>query len=289
MRFSFYSRAPFQKQKALRDAVTAGAATCGDKVEGIEDGDGVRNVDGLILLGIGGDNKRVYDAYAAAGKHTVLWDKGYTRGGGWFRVAVNAFQPTEYFQMPPRPRDRLRALNLPLDAYDTHGMSKRRHVLFDGASNKFCLWKGIPDWIAWGEETVRKIREHTDLPIIYRPRPSHNNELERERLRRVPDVVPDAELSARHLAEDFARARVVVSVGGNIGFEAVCAGVPHFATGDSIARPLSETDWARVDLPYVPLDEERRQWLADVSWCQWRLEEIASGEAWRVIREQLTV
>ena len=89
------------------------------------------------------------------------------------------------------------------------------------------------------------------------------------------------------LDEDFDRARVVVSHGGNIGFDAVVSGVPHFAVADSIARPLSETAWDRVGAPYVPSEERRMQWLHDLAYCQWNLDEFADGTAWRYVRETL--
>lgn len=274
MKFVFHYRSPFTKQLALLEALHAGMRDTGDTVTGIEGFDGVRNyADGLIMLGIGGHSRSMFDAYRAAGKHVVFWDKGYSRGG-WYRVAVNDFQPLAYLEAVKRPHDRALALGLDLKTYRQQNGS---HILFDGASNKFCIWQSLGDWIEWGAATVRKIRTHSLLPVIYRPRPSHNGS--------VP--VPGAELSERPLAEDLARARVVVSYGGNIGFDAAIAGIPHFAIGDSIARPLSETCWKNVGKPHVPSPDRRREWLAAVAHCQFRMEEIASGQAWRHVRETI--
>lgn len=227
--------------------------------------------DVLVMFGIGGISKAVWDAYRAAGKKIIFLDKGYSRGTGHWRVAVNDFQPLAYLSGGHKP-DRFNKLGIEPMPY--HGGT---HILFDGASNKFCQWKGLGQWGEWGQRTVNTINRHTKRPIIYRPRPSDNS----------TPYVEGAETSEGPLADDLARARVCVSYGGNIGWDAVIAGVPHFAIGDSIARPLSETRWTHLDVPRIPTDAERLQWCADVAYQQWTNEEFASGEAWQHIKRVL--
>lgn len=275
MKLVFHYRKPFTRAMALIEALKSGIGS--DQVEGIEDHEGFAGVradaDALVLLGIGGSARSIWDAYLAAGKRVVLFDKGYSRGTGFLRVSCGAFQPHAYFRKVPRPLDRFDRLAIRLAPYRLTGT----HILFDGASNKFCQWKGFGDWARWGAEMVALIKSHTSLPVIYRPRPSHN----------PPPAVPGAELSEGPLEQDFARARVVVSWGGAMGFDAVCAGVPHFAIGDSIAWTMSERAWSRLDVPFVPTDEARVRFCADVAYCQWTLDEIASGQAWPFIRPYL--
>jgi hypothetical protein len=221
------------------------------------------------LFGIGGYSRDIFDAYQKAGKDVVFWDKGYLRGGGWYRVAVNCFQPSPFFLSTLRsPPTRFDALDVDLKPYKKTGDT----ILFDGASNKYCLWHGFGDLTEWGSKVVAQIARHTDLPIVYRPRPTHE----------IAHIKPvdGAQLSQAPLEEDLARARVVVSYGGNIGWDCAVAGVPHFAMGDSVARAISETDWTKLDRPHIPTAAARRQWFHDVSYCQYRLEEIASGLAW---------
>jgi len=270
-------RAPFTKQLALLDAVKAGAAAHGDFI-GHEQG--FRTVhddfDGLILYGIGGMSKEIHDAYRAAGKHVVFFDKGYLRGK-YLRVAVDAFQPLDRLYAVKRPVDRFERLQIAPQKYQVRGDS----ILFDGASNKFCMWKELGDWLTWGHQTLALLNAFTNHDIIYRPRPSHNNEL-------TTFNVPGTELSInRSLEEDFSRTRVCVSYGGNIGWDCAVAGVPHFAIGDSIARPISETNFTDVGNPFIPTEEQRLEWFAQVCYWQWTLHELASGEAWTHIKESL--
>lgn len=275
MKLVMHYRAPFTKQLALLDAVTNGAWVHGDTVVGQQGFTTVDpEADALILYGIGGVSKQIYDAYRAADKHVVFFDKGYMRGKH-LRVAVDAFQPLDQLYTMPRKSDRFERLGVELQKYEERG----DRILFDGASNKFCLWKGLGDWLEWGEQTVKLLRQYTTYPIVYRPRPSHNNDL-------TSFNVEGAQLSLEvPLEQDFRKTRVCVSYGGNIGWDCAVAGIPHFAIGDSIARPISETDLMNVGMPKIPTEQERLEWFAQVSYWQWTLHELASGEAWKCIKE----
>ena len=227
--------------------------------------------DTLVMMGIGGNSRHVYDSWLAAGKNIIFLDKGYTRGEH-LRVSINSFQPLAYFQAENKPSDRFEELKLQIKPYNQNHL--RKFILLDGASNKYCLWHGLPHYYDWGVEMVKKIKEHSSLPIIYRPRPSHNEER----------AIPGTMLSInKELEHDFERASIVVSHGGNIGFDAVLAGVPHFAIDETIARPVSNTDWNTLDTPMTIEDEVRHQWLCDVAYCQWKPIEFVSGVAWEYV------
>lgn len=233
------------------------------------------NYDTLLMVGIGGFSRQVYDAWLAAGKNVIFIDKGYTRGE-YLRVSINSFQPLAYFQNHKMPSDRFDQLKLQIKPYKP--MLPWRSILFDGASNKYCVWHGLPHYHEWGIEIVKKIKEHSTLPIIYRPRPSHNEE------REIPGTILSIN---RELEHDFERASIVVSHGGNIGFDSVLAGIPHFAIDETIAKPVSNADWETIDNPEVVPDKVRHQFLCDVAYCQWKPSEFASGEAWKYVFDVL--
>ena len=282
MRVAAYIRQPAKPHEEVANAVVAGVRSKGDMAWTFGKGDPMRqeNADVVVIFGIGGDARQVWDANSHARR--VLLDKPYTRGGvpgptryHLCRVSVDALHPTSYFRQIARPPDRWNALKFPdVEQYKFRDQTK---IVFDGASNKYCLWEGLPDWPVWGQMVVSKIRQHTRMSVVYRPRPSHN----------PAPILEGVELSEGPIEEDFRRARVVVSHGGNIGFDCVVRGVPHFAIGDSAARSLSETDWREVERPRFYFAGQRAQWLADIAYCQWNLDEFADGRAWRYVRETL--
>lgn len=272
MRLIWHQRPALERKLVLAKAFADGLSR-GDTFKLVEGFDGIDpEADACVLFGIGGQARDVRDAYRAAGVPIVYIDKGYTRRTGHWRVSVGGFQPHAYFRCN-RPPDRWQKLGIELHPYEIRGEC----VIFDGASNKYILWYGLGSLESWGAAIVEKIAEHTDRTIVYRPRPTHND----------PPQIQGAELSQKSLEADFARAHVVVSYGGNIGFDCAIAGVPHFAIEDSIARPLSETDWSRLNVPRIPTDADRRQWACDVAYCQWTINEMRSGAAWEQIRKWL--
>ena len=289
-----YLRGDAPPQRTIANSVADGCRVVGDRPFVFSDHVRIEEADAIVVFGIGGDAKCAWEHAKEAGKRLVFLDKPYIRlvktppdiPGYWLlRVAVDAFQPLRYFQFKKHAHDRWKNLGIDVRPY-----KKRddRVILFDGASNKYVAWLGlgngvgepIEQWADWGQRMVDKIREHTDLRIVYRPRPSKNP---------VPPI-RGTQVSAVHsLEQDMSRCRLVVSHGGNIGYDAVIAGISHFAMGDSIARPVSETDWTRIGVPFIPDEDARRQWLSDIAWCQWNLDEFRSGTAWRYVRETMEV
>ena len=279
MHLVFHVREPMSKQMELAQAVQKGANACGDIVTVVNGfKEIVPDCDGAIVYGIGGLGLEhallPFNAYKEAGKRVIFIDKGYTRDSV-YRIAVDDFQPLSYFMRVERTTARYRQMRLKVAAYKRTGSA----ILLDGASEKFCAWKGLGNWHEWGRDMIDRIRAHSDRAIIYRPRPS----------RHVPPQFEGVDTSQGDLAEDMLRAGIVVSYGGNIGFDAVVAGKPHFAIGDSIARPISETDWKALDKPYIPEAKQRQQWLASVAHCQYTAREFATGDAWRYIRATMAL
>lgn len=279
MRVAVYLRSPHQALQALiARSVVKGCEKLGDRASIFTKGETrIADCDTVVMFGIGGNAREVYDEYRSRGKRVVFIDKGYTRTGH-FRVSIDSFQPLSYFQRIARPVDRWRNLGFQPAPYARNDQGK--FILFDGASNKYCAWNRLPDWQTWGAEIVKKIKQRTDLPIIYRPRPSQH-------VKDSAKPIDGTFFSQDELLHDLRRARIVISHGGNIGFDAVLAGRPHFAIDASIARPVSEVNWSKLSTPFIPDEDERQQWFKDVAYLQWDATEIADGPGWRYMRDML--
>lgn len=257
-------------------ALQEGARKHHDIVDVVKSLDMLHGYDAGVFFSISGAGRWSYPEHVRTGRPFLFFDKSYSRSPDTFRVAINEFQPLNYLQKKRRAKKRWERLNISLQNYHTR---PGWPILFDGASNKFCRWKNLGTLRAWGEEMVTKIRQHTDREVVYRPRPV--------RAEKGVENIPGCTYSTGPLDEALAGAGIAISYGGNFGFDAVCAGVPHFAIGDSIARPLSETDWERLDVPRIPTEAERLQWCYDVAYCQWTLAELRDGSAWADMREEL--
>lgn len=229
------------------------------------------------VFGVKGGSRRLLDDHRAAGKHTLFFDKGHTRhkvgGEAMWRVSVDGYMPLATFQRTRRPDDRSRALGLSL-APRWFG----DYVLFAGSSQKHCDFHGLGDCTAYARGVIQEIRARTDKPVIYRPKPSWR------------DAVPIAGATFSRppatLADELKRSFVLVTHSSNAAVEAVLAGVPVIVLGPGIARPVALHRIADINHPFWPAEAARRQWLADLAYCQWTVAEMASGEMWGIVRPQ---
>jgi len=237
--------------------------------------------DSEAAIFVGVKSRELYAANRAAGIHTVMIDKGYsrhriegTRIWEYWRVAVNGHHPTRYLG-EALPHDRLKLLNIELMPWHERG----KHILICGSSAKYHQFYGLVDPTTYAEGLVAEIRSHTDMPIYYRPKPSWKDAREIRGAKWSP--------GGRTLDLYLRAAAVMVTHGSNACFEAVCAGVPCIITGDAVAKPISSTAVADINGPYLATDRQRRQWLANLAYQQWTMLEFRTGEAWATIRQQI--
>jgi len=230
-----------------------------------------------VVAMVGVKSRDRYRECQDKGIHTIMLDKSYQRHGGWewWRCAINAHHPTATLMDINRPRDRMADVELS----DWRKPTKRGHIVIAGSSAKYHRFYDLPEPTKWATDLVAEIRKHTDRPIIYRPKPSWHDAvpIDGTSYSKLPDTIGDV-LKGAH---------ALVTHGSNACFEAVVAGVPCIILGDGVAKPISSTDIADIERPYLAPNYDRQRWLAALSYCQWTLEEFKSGEAWAEIRPQI--
>ena len=237
-------------------------------------------VDAAYVFGV--KAREQFGVFRSAGAVTVMLDKGYVRrtasheGLGkaceFWRVAVGAHHPTGYLSVLRSPSDRWERLGIDVAPWRSEG----DQIILAGSSGKYHEFNGLEDPTEYARKLVRRIQKLTGRPLIYRPKPSWR------------DAVPIAgALYSRHpdkLIDLLDGAHALVTNGSNSCFEAVVAGVPCVVLGDAVARPISSTSIHDVLAPRLAGEEERMQWFFDLAYCQWTMDEFASGEAWGHIR-----
>ena len=133
-------------------------------------------------------------------------------------------------------------------------------------------------------QTISQIRKYTDRKIIIRLHPLRQD----RQLGAIQQCnLGDYELSTNNtnagllnggdgLYEDFKRSRVVIGFNSNALTESVCEGIPTFSLcPSSMAWDVSNTNLAHIENP--KLDIDRQQWLNNLGYCQWRIDEIEQG------------
>ena len=286
--FAFYIS---EKERSARWAgfLVAGAKVHGDVVEVIPQTvfkEPIAGIDGAMNLGLARAAKRIGEAYLAAGKHFVFFDKGYLGRGKYWRVSVDEWQPLRYFQRFMRPGDR-RAVVGPRALGERRGPNPERVIVLAGACQNYSNYCNLGNVNDYNERVLAELREHTDRTIVYRPNPSwftkHNDEF-----RPVHETIPNGELSTPDVPFDteLERCHLLVTHGSSASVAALMRGIPVMVLGGGICRPLAltETGFPQIEEPHWPRDELREQFFRDLAYCQWTSEEYQSGKAWEELR-----
>ncbi|BCH33144.1 hypothetical protein MesoLjLc_50740 [Mesorhizobium sp. L-8-10] len=281
MKVCFF-RSEKPREGLLADAFARGVIEHGDEAV-------VRNLTGEpqvaddceVAVMVGVKSKELFQANWNAGVHTVMLDKGYVRHGGpgpvhvweYWRVAVDAHHPTRYLMKTQRPSDRFDMLRLEPKPWRSAG----EHVVIAGSSAKYHDFYGIADPTTYVRRLIKRLNQATGgRPIVYRPKPSWKEA--------IPVKGALFSKGKESLLDVLDGAHVLVTHGSNACFEAVLAGIPCVILGDAVAKPISKTEIAEIEHPLMVDESSRRQWLWNLAYQQWKLNEFASGEAWNVIR-----
>jgi hypothetical protein len=234
----------------------------------------------------GSRNSTIYKAfndYKAAGGKAVYIDLGYfndrMKDGryGYHRFSVNARHPTAYFQKERHPGDRFAVHGRKIEPWKR---GAGRNILVCGMSRKCAEFEGF-QFEEWERKAIGALRLVTDRPIVYRPKPVRVREQPPPPIKGVGYSNP----RTTGIQAELRNAWAVVSHHSNAGIDGLLVGVPSFSD-EGVATALGHTDVSLIEQPRQPSDEERRQFAWDVAYTQFHIDEMASGLAWRHLKNE---
>jgi hypothetical protein len=124
----------------------------------------------------------------------------------------------------------------------------------------------------WVEETIATIKQYTDRPIVVRERVKSRND------RVITNTLKEA------LQDDV---HCLVTFNSNSATESILCGVPAFTLAPQhAAMPVTEQDLSKIDTPYYPDMDKIRAWVNHLAYCQFHINELKDGTAWRILNEQ---
>lgn len=128
---------------------------------------------------------------------------------------------------------------------------------------------------AWYEEAVSAIKAKWDIPVLFRPHPNDYW---------IPPALEGQidKVGFGLLGPTLDRATIVATFNSNSGVDAVLAGVPTITKDiGSMAWPVSSQDYVKRLAP------PRTAWAAQLAYCQWTDEEMATGLAWEHLEREM--
>lgn len=224
-------------------------------------------------------------------KDVIVLETGYiNRGDGehhYYAAGFNGINGRADFRNKGMGDDRKRALFYDLGAYMDNPIgaglspySRGDHILVCGQ----VPWDASVDHSdhkQWVLETIQKLKATTSRRIVFRPHPLARDAVTVKGV----DISTEPHFhSALHKApwETGGKAHAVVTFNSNSGVEATILGVPVFAADEgSMVWGLANKDLKDINEPKPVPQKDREQWLNDICYAQWNIEEMSEGKAWQ--------
>lgn len=245
-----------RRYRLIADAMAKGIMRCGDQAV-LSPVAATPNADVAVIYGW------KYHAHLKGYPRFVYADLGFWQRADYYRVTAGGWGPESYVHAG-LSSERLRSFGVEVQPWNEAGSV----ILLVGSSRKSAHHHGF-DYMQWERQAAQRLKD-AGHRVVYRPKPS-----DKER-----QPIPGVGYDESPLEESLSRAAAVVTHHSNVAVQALAAGVPvHCVTGAAAAFS-------------VPMDrlterrEGREQFLADVAWLQWSLEEMRSGACWAHLKER---
>ena len=213
-------------------------------------------------------NHSVWQWFRAAGRPVIVVEVGMIQRGNTWKLGLNGTGIGCYpGEIKPGRAEQLRLRPQP---WTNRGVN----VVIAVQRSDSEQWAGQPPTVAWLHETAKKLREHTDRPLIIRPHP-------RQRIADVPGcwIKSPQPIPGTYDGFDYDRclqdAWAVVNWNSGPGSQAILNGVPAFVGASSLAAPVGNLDLAAIENPVRP---DRTEWLEQLAHTEWTIPEIETGE-----------
>lgn len=259
-------------------AMVQGIKRCGDRVKERFESQYCQRpeADIAVFYGLEGNLRTIFQHYQREGHRAVYVDLGYwgrREGGRWsgyHKVVVNSRHPTAYFQKRNYCPTRFHRFGIKPKEWQGKG----RHILLAGMGAKGSWAEGFGQE-DWERAQIQKIKAVTDIPIIYRPKPSWKDA--------QPILGSIYSPRTEPLEAVLNRCHAVVSHHSNVSVDGILEGIPAY-TWDGVARCMSGQDLSTINEPYKP--DGREQWAANLAWCQWSIAEMQRGLPWKHLKDE---
>lgn len=227
-------------------------------------------------------NAKVWEHFTKAGKPVIVLEVGGLIRNKTWKVGINGINGEAYFgHDTENTSDRLTKLKIKMQPWRPRTYQPK-YILILGQNANSHQWRNMLPMQEWIEDIITKIRTVTDRDIRVRPHPRSglNDKWIKETIHNYNDVYFN---QPRHIAGsyddyDFEKqlsdAWCVVNWSSNPATQAVLNGVPIFTGPESLAAPVANLNFKRIEDPDMP---DRQQWANDIAYTEWTVEEISQG------------
>lgn len=227
--------------------------------------------------------KQILDYQKHNGGRTIIIDsnlflyKDLSKKHKYLRLSYDGIFPTtgEYCYDTPDPArwEQIKHdLNMDIKPWRADG----KHILICLQRNGGWSMKGL-DVVQFFRDTVYKIRMHSKRPILVRTHPGDKKANIYIKNLTGPDVKVSVNTT---LLDDLQNAWATVVYNSSPSVASVIEGIPTFVLDPEYSQSaeVSSHDLSKIENPSMP---DRLNWVRKMAQCHWTQNELASGAAWR--------
>jgi hypothetical protein len=268
MRVSIFDQYGALNSAPVFAAVRAGLDRIGVQYTSMDSSADVAVIWSMLWAGRMKPNQQIWELYRSTGRPVIVVEVGMLRRGLTWKLGVNGTGLLADYGQELIP-NRANTLGLGVTPWTNSGYN----IVIACQRSDSEQWAGQPPTIAWLTETARKIRQHSDRPIVIRPHP-------RQRIANIPGCVIESPKPIPGTYDSFdydqclKTAWTVINHNSGPGTQAILKGVPAFVGSSSLAMPVGNLDIANIENPLRP---DRSQWIEQLAHTEWTIPEIESG------------
>ena len=271
MKFSLWRENGALNSRPVFDAFANSLVGAGHDVVDNDSSSDVDVIWSVLWHGRMAANKRIWENNQSNKKPTIVLEVGGIRRGITWKVGLNGINRDAYFGPTGNDYTRANHLGLHLKPWRSEG----NYILICGQHEKSQQWEVMPNMTAWLGNTINTIREHTDMPIYWRPHPRYPvqyveqdfKDVVRQNPTKIESTYDDYDFNVRD-------AWATVCWSSNPGPHSIIAGKPAFVGPSSLAYDVGNHNLNDIMNPTMP---DRQQWLNDYAHTEYTLDEISTG------------
>jgi len=273
MKFSLWTNHGALNSRPIFDAFATSLRDSGYDVAYNDIHSDVHVIWSVLWYGRMAGNKDVWDRAKQENKKIIVLEVGGIKRGNTWKVGINGINGDANFGAKGNDSTRVDLLGLEAKRWTNDG----QHILVCGQHDKSLQWQNMPRMSNWFLNTHDEIRKYTDRPIVFRPHPRCRLDQIERGLRHVYRQEPKhIDNTYDDFDMDFTNVWATVSYSSNPGIHSILEGVPAFVGTSSLAYDVGNDIDFFHDIE-APLQPDRTQWLNDLAYTEWTVEEISAG------------
>jgi hypothetical protein len=268
MRVSIFDSYGALNSAPVFTAIRAGLDRIGIKHTSMDSSADVAVIWSMLWAGRMRPNQQIWELYRLTNRPVIVAEVGMLRRGLTWKLGINGTGSTAEYGQELIP-NRASKLGISVNPWTNSGYN----IVVACQRSDSEQWAGQLPTVAWLTETARKIRQHSDKPIVIRPHP-------RQRISEIPGCViaSPQPVPGTYDSFDYNQALkttwAVINHNSGPGSQAIINGVPAFIGASSLAAPAGNLDLSQIENPLRP---DRTQWIEQLAHTEWTIPEIESG------------